>query len=252
MLKFEQFEKAQNILSEAEFLKQQDTLSRFVFVAKGFQSRDKSQNIEEKDIFSSENLNLILVDESWDLQGSVTRLASILKWRRGIKNHSSCRIDDLDYGYYISGVDKFFRSILWIKPGPADPTKGFLLSTFDSLVHSLPEEVNKFTIIVDYSSLTKTTAPTLPCCREFIQTLDSYIHRLSTLIIINPTWYFFSFSSLIKPFVSAKFVEKIKIVELQQPQGQIIERDIVGRLIGGFRDCLEDFVDKDQVHTVFT
>ena len=77
----------------------------------------------------------------------------------------------------------------------------------------------QLTLFLDFTGWSLKTAPARKTSLETLAILqDHYPERLGQAICLNPPWMFSVFWSMIKPFMDARTLSKIKFLNAENPE----------------------------------
>jgi hypothetical protein len=128
-----------------------------------------------------------------------------LNWRKEFKPHEidpeEVKSEAMAGRQFFNGFDKRGRPILYLIPGRDNPwTKGvehqlkFVVYNLEKAIQLMPPGVETMVIVIDYKGMSLFNSPSPTTGRKFLSILgDHYPERLGLGLIINPTWYIWTF-----------------------------------------------------------
>ncbi|CAG8467105.1 8688_t:CDS:2 [Gigaspora margarita] len=163
----------------------------------------------------------------WYLSEAKARIKYTLEWRREYKpadiEPERVEPEVVTGKMHINGFDKHGRPIIYLRPGLENTKAGprqvlAVVFMFESAIKLMPKDVENVVIIVDFHECSARKSPGLGIAREFMHVLGShYPERLAMSLVVNAPWYFWGFFKLIAPFIDPVTKNKIKFVDLENP-----------------------------------
>ncbi|RIA80945.1 CRAL-TRIO domain-containing protein [Glomus cerebriforme] len=181
----------------------------------------------ERDWVSDACLNRYLRAAKWNLSDAKNRIKYSLEWRREYNpseiDPKSVEAEAVTGKQHINGFDNDGRPILYLRPGLENTSPGpdqlrFVVFNFESAIKIMPKNVENIVIIIDFDKCSARSSPGLGVAKEFMHALSShYPERLRCSLVINAPWYFWGFFKLISPFIDPVTKNKIKFVDINNP-----------------------------------
>jgi hypothetical protein len=184
----------------------------------------------------------------YQIKESTKMLVNFIKWRKefGTIDISDPKINLVSkWGVYyiLPHTDRFGRPIVVFNARRYNPTKRDLEGTVKLFVYELEHiismmkpGVERMLVILDLQGY-KRKHNDLACARVCLGIFqDYYPERLGAAIVVNHSWIFWAFWTLIKPFLDKNTRQKVHFLEqreITETLSKIIELDLLPEQFGG-------------------
>jgi hypothetical protein len=186
------------------------------------------ERIPASDFATDDCLVRYLRATKWDLDQAEKRINATLKWRQEFKP-DEIQPDDVKHEamsgkQILNGFDKEGRPILYLIPGRENTKAGqsqlkFVVFNLEKAIRMMPEGIESLVIILDYDGMGIMNAPSPGTGRKFLSILgDHYPERLGKAFVVNPTWYIWTFFTILGPFLDPVTKDKIHIIGQQKKE----------------------------------
>ena len=188
---------------------------------------DLSQDPQAQAFADAPCLYRYLRATKWNVSHARDRIRDTLAWRKDFKpieiHPDEVKEEAASGKQFFNGFDKEGRPILHLVPGrentkSSDHQLRFVVFNLEKAIQLMPEGVETMVIVIDYAGMSMFNAPSPGRGRKFLSILGNhYPERLGLGFVVHPTWYIWTFFTLLGPFLDPVTKAKIHMVSDPTP-----------------------------------